>query len=76
MLCLEIFILGLVFGLFIQPVLEGLANLVLTYLEAIKSELNVTIVKNERIMRGEEDVPKTNPIGFRLTGEEEDTDDL
>lgn len=73
---MEIFILGLIFGLFIQPILEGLANLILTYLEALKSELNVTIVKNERIMRGEEDMPPKNPIGFKLSGEEEDTDDL
>jgi hypothetical protein len=60
---MEKFIIGLVFGLSIQPLLDGLTSLCLGTIEMLKSYLNVVIARNnQKIARQDPEVK--NRIGF------------
>jgi hypothetical protein len=71
---LEIFVLGLIFGLVIQPLLDGFASLILSFFEMIKSYFAVVISKNNKRMTDEEKTT-IRKIGF-VTEEEIEDDDL
>jgi hypothetical protein len=62
---MKLFIFGLVFGMFLQPLLDGLCSLILSFFEMIKSYFAAVISNNNKKMQ---DTPH-NPIGFK--GEEE-----
>lgn len=79
MIELKYFILGIVFVLFVSPIVESLCTLILTGIEVIKGYLTLKITKiNVQIhkMSLEEDEKIIhNPIGFVCpTKEEEDND--
>lgn len=65
------FLFGIVFTLFIMPVVEKIATLVLTYIETLKSELNIIIARNNEVI----EKPSKKVIGFAAV-EEDDDDDL
>lgn len=80
MLELKYFILGIVFVLFVSPIVEGLCGLVLTGLEMLKGKWTLKITKiNSQIRKISleyPDEPPHNPIGFVISsGEEEEYDD-
>ena len=58
---MNLFIFGLVFGMFLQPLLDGLCSLILSFFEMIKSYFATIISKNNKKMQDE---PK-HPIGFQ-----------
>lgn len=68
---MKIFILGLVFGLVIQPLLDGFTSLILSFFEMIKGYFALKIAQhNQKIHELSIDQPQTQrPIGF-LAGEE------
>ena len=74
-LVLEIFILGLIFGLVLLPIFDGLTSLFLSFFEMIKSYFAVIIANNnQKIHKLSIDSPKCQ-IGFDL-GEEVENDDI
>lgn len=68
------FILGMVFILSIQPLMDSLTSLILSFLEMIKSYIGVIIHKNNEKM-GEYSPEQTNLIGFQYTPEEEEDEE-
>ena len=68
---MEKFIIGLVFGLSIQPLLDGFTSLVLSFFKMIKSYFAVKIAANNQKISILSDGKKTI-LGFR--GEVEDYD--
>lgn len=76
---MKIFILGLIFGLVIQPLLDGFTSLLLSLFETIKSYFAVKIsTNNQKMAKLNDDSPK-HAIGFVVPGEEEyydEEDDL
>ena len=64
------FLFGIAFTLFIMPIIEKVTTLVLTYIEALKSELNIVIARNNEAI----EKPPKKVIGFAAI--EEDDDDL
>lgn len=69
----KIFILGLIFGIVILPILDSLTSLILSFLETIKSYLGIKIAKNNQKMQNFsfDDSPQ-RAIGFVIDEEEED----
>lgn len=53
-----------------MPIIEKITTLVLTYIEALKSELNIVIARNNEAI----EKPPKKVIGFEVV--EEDDDDL
>lgn len=73
---LKIFILGLIFGLVIQPLLDGFTSLILSFFEMIKGYFALKIAQsNQKIQNLSTDVPTQCAIGFAL-GEEVEDDDI
>ena len=70
------FILGIIFALMIIPIADGLAGVVLTFFEMLKSSMSTVIMKNNHKIQNPDGEIQTRPIGF-ITPEEEggDTDD-
>lgn len=66
------FILGMVFILIVQPLLDGLTALILSLFETLKSYMGVVIHKNNDKM--EECQGQTQAIGFQYVPEEEEYD--
>lgn len=74
------FILGMVFTLLIQPLLDGLTSLILSFFEMIKSYFAVKIAKSNQKIQ-EVSVEPKHAIGFRIPDdddyeEEVETDDI
>ncbi len=68
---MELFILGMIFCLVVQPLLDGFTSLILSLFEMIKSYLAITISKNNQKIQC--NAPSsTHAIGFQYTGEEDD----
>ena len=70
------FILGVIFIIALQPIIDGITSLFLTWLESIKSKLAVIIARNNAEM---EILSTTEPqcaIGFAVPEEEEYDNDL
>lgn len=65
------FLLGMVFIIICQPLLEGITNLLLTTMELLRSKLAVGINKNNRIIEMEDDIEEFTINGFRQEEEEE-----
>ena len=75
MIYLAIFIMGLVFGVSILPLLDGFTSLVLSFFEMIKSYFaRVIATNNQKIQELSIDAPK-HAIGFAIGEEVEDYDD-
>lgn len=72
---MEIFILGLVFGLVMVPVLDGLTSLILSFFEMIKSYFALKIATHNQLIQDLSAEPPIRKIGFDL-GEEVENDDL
>ena len=72
---MAIFIMGLVFGIAMLPLLDGFTSLVLSFFEMIKSYFARVIAKNnQKIQELSIDAPK-HAIGFAIGEEVEDYDD-
>ena len=72
---MEKFIIGLIFGLSIQPLLDGFTSLVLSFFEMIKSYFaRVIAANNQKIQELSIDAPR-HAIGFAIGEEVEDYDD-
>ena len=70
-----IFIMGLVFGITMLPLLDGFTSLVLSFFEMIKSYFaHVIATNNQKIQELSIDAPK-HAIGFAIGEEVEDYDD-
>ena len=70
------FILGIVFGQFIQPVLDGLTSLVLSFIEMIKNNIAIKIaINNQKIQQLSSEVSRPT-IGFSIETEVEEEDDF
>ena len=70
------FILGIIFALVIIPIADGLAGVVLTFFEVLKSAMSTIIMKNNHKIQNPDGEIQTRPIGFITPEEEEgDTDD-
>lgn len=70
-----IFIMGLVFGIAMLPLLDGFTSLVLSFFEMVKSYFARTIaINNQKIQELSIDAPK-HAIGFSIEEEVEDYDD-
>ena len=68
---MELFILGMIFCLVVQPLLDGFTSLILSLFEMIKSYLAITISKNNQKIQC--NAPSsTHAIGFQYIGEEDD----
>ena len=75
MIYLAIFIMGLVFGVSILPLLDSFTSLVLSFFEMIKSYFaRVIATNNQKIQELSIDAPK-HAIGFAIGEEVEDYDD-
>lgn len=72
---MEIFIIGLLFGCVILPLLDGLISLVLAFFEMIKSYITVKIVTNNQKINPAGENEQTQAIGF-VYREEEQEDDI
>ena len=71
---MAIFIMGLVFGIAMLPLLDGFTSLVLSFFEMIKSYFARVIAKNnQKIQELSIDTPK-HAIGFSIGEEVEDYD--
>ena len=71
---MEIFVLGIIFGLVIQPILDGLVSIILSFFELIKSSIALRISKANQQMRklSEEEMEEPRTIlGFTAPVEEE-----
>lgn len=69
------FIMGLVFGISLIPIIDGLTSLVLSFFEMIKSYFALLIANNnQKIQELSIDTPK-HAIGFAIEEEVEDYDD-
>ena len=72
---MEKFIIGLIFGLSIQPLLDGFTSLVLSFFEMITSYFaRVIAANNQKIQELSIDAPR-HAIGFAIGEEVEDYDD-
>jgi hypothetical protein len=66
------FILGIIFGQFIQPVLDGLTSLVLSFIEMIKNNIAIKIaINNQKIQQLSSEVSRPT-IGFSIETEVEE----
>ena len=75
MIYLAIFIMGLVFGVSILPLLDSFTSLVLSFFEMIKSYFACVIARNnQKVQELSIDTPK-HAIGFAIGEEVEDYDD-
>lgn len=73
---MEQFILGIIFALMIIPIADGLAGVILTFFEMLKSSISTVIMKNNHKIQNPDGDIQTRPIGFITPEEEEgDTDD-
>lgn len=61
-----IFLLGIIFWQWIIPLGEGVMNLFLTFIELLKSHLNVKIAQNQAKMKDDTENNKTSMIGFTI----------
>lgn len=61
-----IFLLGIIFWQWIIPLGEGVMNLFLTFIELLKSHLNVKIAQNQAKMKDDTEKNKTPMIGFTI----------
>lgn len=66
------FLLGILFVSFFQPILDGLAAVILSWFELLKSRIAVGIGNNNKKLEG-----SSHAIGFHVpdVAEEEDDDD-
>lgn len=65
------FLLGMLFIAFVQPLVDGLLALILSYFELLKSKIAVGIGNNNKKLEGSSHV-----IGFQVPDyDEEDEDD-
>lgn len=79
---LLIFLLGMIAALSIVPILQYVSDLICTFLELLKSKLNVGICKNNTEMQkiqSSMELESSNAIGFEIPSEyyddyEEDED--
>lgn len=58
------FCLGVVFIVFILPILKGISELILSSFEVLKSKMNVSIYYDDQIISDCQDAPKKR-IGFQ-----------
>ena len=74
---LQFFLLGIIVALVGIPILNGLADLVYNLTEVIKSNLNLTIAKNNKTIQSlsEQEIVK-NQIGFVIEEEEPIDDEI
>lgn len=70
-----LFIIGLVFGLVVPPLLDGLTNLLLSFLEMIRSYCAVIITRNNQKIQRLSAEPVHSQIGFVIDVDEEVEDD-
>lgn len=71
------FIFGIIFGIALPPIIDQLTGLIITFLEVIKSKLNVIISKNNISIRQLEissQEEHTFSVGFKLPPEEREED--
>lgn len=68
------FILGMVFILTVQPLLDSLTALILSFFEMIKSYIGVVIHNNNEKMEDYQE--QTYAIGFQYTPEEEEEEEF
>ena len=68
---MQYFILGVVFCISLQPILDSLTSLVISFIEMLKGYIALNITRNNQKMQQEE---KHNTIGFSLVEEVEDCD--
>ena len=66
---MKTFILGVLFILFVVPLIEGIRDLLLTVIENLKSRLAIQIYKNNQIINAPKE--DTHIIGFSAPDEEE-----
>lgn len=71
---MKTFILGMIFIIFIQPIIEGIGSLILTALEAAKSKFGIIIHKSNEIMNNENPVEDFTIQGFVQNAEERDNE--
>lgn len=71
---MKTFILGMMFIILIQPIIEGIGSLILTALEAVKSKLGLVIHQANEIMN--KDLPTEDFAiqGFAQNAEERDNE--
>ena len=73
----QYFILGILFVTVFMPILEQITQIILTLLELVKGKLMIPITKiNNTINKmGEEEIPKSHPIGFAAAFNVEESED-
>ena len=72
---MAIFIMGLVFGVSILPLLDSFTSLILSFIEMIKSYFaRIIATNNQKVQELSIDTPK-HAIGFAIGEEVEDYDD-
>ena len=71
------FLLGMSFILIVMPVLEGLANLILTLFEVCKTKLGVIITRDAKTIKNIEESQEVvrHVIGFGIPNEEQYEED-
>ena len=67
---LYMFLLGGFFIIFVLPLLQGIAEIILTFLEVLRSEMSVTISKNNikisQLSMSNDDGAFSPAIGFQI----------
>ena len=67
MISIKLFLAGILFALSVIPSLEGITELLLTWMKVFEARLSVQITKMNKQMQDiayKEDEPKQRPIGF------------
>lgn len=70
---MQIFIFGVLFAIFIVPLVEGIRDLILTMIENLKSRMAIRIYKNNQIINAPKE--DTHVIGFVAPDEEWEEED-
>lgn len=75
---IAVFIIGIIFGILIIPLLQVTGDVLITYAEYIKSKINVKIVKNNKatdeLINGE-NCENVHVVGFEAGNEEDYEED-
>ena len=74
------FILGIIFIQWVIPLIDGIINVILTLFEVWKGKMAIKITQSqaqvEQVKNKYSVVEQTSPIGFMITTEDEEEEDL
>jgi hypothetical protein len=71
---MEYFILGILFGNYVMPILDSLGSIIMTWCEAVKGKLAIKVAESNHAISliGEEEQPPVYQIGFQAPNVEEE----